>query len=331
MQILVTGGLGFIGSHLTEKLLLDGHTVTVIDNCACGVRGNLKEHPNLIVIEKDIRNREDIEPYFSAIDWVFHLAALADIVPSIENPRAYFETNVDGTFNVLECAKKHHIKRFIYSASSSCYGLAESFPTKESAKIDPQYPYALTKYMGEELVMHFAKVYHLPALSLRFFNVYGPRAKTSGAYGAVMGVFLAQKLNNRPFTVVGNGEQTRDFTYVLDVVDALITAAKAEVAGDVFNVGSGGHYSINDLVTYLKGDICYIPKRPKEPDCTFADITKIKKKLLWKPKVSFKKGLDLLLQEIDQFKTAPLWDEKSIQKATEEWFCCLSEKGNSCS
>jgi UDP-glucose 4-epimerase len=331
VQILVTGGAGFIGSHLTDKLLLDGHRVIVIDNCICGSKKNLKNHPNLTFYQKDIRNLKDIEPHFINVDWVFHLAALADIVPSIENPREYFETNVDGTFNVLECAKKYNVKRFIYSASSSCYGLPDSFPTKEEAKIAPEYPYALTKYMGEELVLHFAKVYGLPTLSLRFFNVYGPRAKTSGTYGAVMGVFLAQKLKGKPFTVVGDGKQTRDFTYVTDIVDALITAANTPLKGEVFNVGSGGHYSINDLVEHLKGDVCYIPKRPGEPDCTFADISKIKEKLSWIPKVSFKEGIELLLQEIDQFSEAPLWDEKSIENATKQWFDCLSEKEITCS
>lgn len=331
MKVLVTGGSGFIGSHLVDRLLEEGHLVIVIDNLSTGHKTNIKSHQNLNFVEKDIRNLEDIEEFFKDIDWVFHLAALADIVPSIENPREYFETNVDGTFNVLECAKKNKVKRFIYSASSSCYGIADHYPTKETATIDPQYPYALTKRMGEELVMHFAKVYQLPSLSLRFFNVYGPRARTTGSYGAVFGVFLAQKIGGKPYTVVGDGKQTRDFTYVTDIVDALITAAGSDLTGEIFNVGSGGHYSINELIKILGGDRVYIPKRPGEPDCTFADITKIEKMLSWRPQVGFKEGVERLLAEIDSFKNAPLWDVTSIEKATEKWFTHLSEKDEMCS
>lgn len=330
MKAIVTGGAGFIGSHVTELLLEKGFRVLVIDNLSGGWLKNLKtvqEHPGFSFQNADIREKEKIKHLFEGADWVFHLAALADIVPSIEKPRDYFETNVLGTFNVLECAKNANVKRFIYAASSSCYGIAQEYPTPETAKIQPEYPYALTKYLGEETVMHWAKVYNFPALSLRFFNVYGPRARTTGAYGAVFGVFLGQKLNQKPFTIVGDGNQTRDFTYVTDVADAMYTAARSNLSGEIFNVGSSGHYSVNRLVELLGGGkALYIPKRPGEPDCTFADISKIEKQLGWKAKVSFEEGVNRLLQKIDDFKDAPVWEPESIEKATEKWFRYLGKE-----
>lgn len=329
MKTLVTGGAGFIGSHLVELLLKNGHHVRVIDNLSGGWLKNLKDvqnHPNFEFFQVDIRNKRLLDPLFEGIDWVFHLAALADIVPSIEKPRDYFETNVDGTFNVLECARAANVKRFLYAASSSCYGIPDVYPTPETAPFLPQYPYALTKCLGEQLVMHWAQLYHLPAISLRLFNVYGPKARTTGAYGAVFGVFLAQKLNGRPFTVVGDGTQSRDFTYVTDVADAFLCAAESSIVGEIFNVGSSGHYSVNRLIELLGGDVTYIPKRPGEPDCTFADVSKIQGMLGWKAKISFEEGVGKLLQRINDFKDAPLWEPASIEKATEKWFQYLGEK-----
>jgi UDP-glucose 4-epimerase len=323
MRAIVTGGAGFIGSHLTDRLLKEGHEVTVLDNLCGGWMKNLIEaqkHSKFKFVHADIRNPRTLEGLFEKIDWVFHLAALADIVPSIEKPRDYFETNVDGTFNVLEASKKANVKRFLYAASSSCYGIAHQYPTPETAPIAPQYPYALTKYLGEQLVLHWAQVYKLPAISLRLFNVFGPRSRTTGVYGAVFGVFLAQKLHNKPYTVVGDGKQTRDFTYVGDVVDAFYTAALSELSNDYMNVGSSGHYSVNRLVELLGGAITYIPKRPGEPDCTFADVSKIQEKLHWKAKVSFEEGVGRLLSQIDGFRDAPLWEPESIRQATQSWF-----------
>lgn len=328
-KVLVTGGAGFIGSHLVDLLVHNQHEVIVIDDLSGGHLSNLsgvKDNSNVHFFHVDIRKYEQLVPYFHQIDWVFHLAAKADIVPSIENPREYYETNVDGTFNVLECAKKNRVKRFIYAASSSCYGLATQFPTPENASISPEYPYALTKYLGEQLVLHYEKVYRLPALSLRFFNVYGQRARTTGAYGAVFGVFLAQKLNQKPFTIVGDGTQSRDFTYVTDIAEALYLAAQSNVTGDIFNVGSGNHYTVNRLVELLEGDKVYIPKRPGEPDCTFADITKIRKELGYQPKVLFEEGVKILIDHIEDFKDAPVWDPEEIEKATKSWFKFLGEK-----
>ncbi len=321
MKTLVTGGAGFIGSHLVDLLLKEGHEVTVIDNLVAGHRKNIEHHlenPSFRFVQADITDRAAIQPHFAGIDWVFHLAALADIVPSIENPERYFRSNVDGTFNVLEAAKG--CKRFLYAASSSCYGLAKTYPTPEDAPISPEYPYALTKYLGEQLVMHWCKLYKLPALSLRLFNVYGPRARTTGAYGAVFGVFLAQKLNNKPFTIVGDGTQTRDFTFVQDVARAFYAAALSPLVGEIMNVGSGGHYSVNHLVKLLGGPTVHIPKRPGEPDCTFADTSKITSLLQWKPQVPFEKGVETMCNLIHEFSDAPVWEPKSIEKATASWF-----------
>ena len=327
MKCLVTGGAGFIGSHLVEKLLKNGHSVSVIDNFSTGRKSNLDHLKGRIKLyKKNIAVKGDWEKIFKNIDVVFHLAALADIVPSIQEPKKYFEANVVGTYNVLACCRKYKIKKIIYSASSSCYGIPKKYPTDENAKIDPQYPYALTKRMGEELVMHWSKLYRLNAISLRFFNVYGTRSRTSGTYGAMFGVFLAQKLAKRPFTIVGNGKQTRDFTYVSDVVDAIYRAWKSNIKDQIFNVGSGKTISVNKIVQILGGKKTYIPKRPGEPDCTFADMKKIKKILKWKPKVNINEGIKKILKEIDYWKDAPVWTPKKINFETKDWFKYIKNK-----
>lgn len=323
MKALVTGGAGFIGSHLVDRLLADGHDVLVIDNLACGSDANLSEarkNPRFQLHIANIADGRTIAPLFQGIDWVFHLAALADIVPSIQQPIPYHSANVDGTICVLEASRAAGVKRFVYAASSSCYGIPDVYPTPESAEKRPMYPYALTKYIGEQYVMHWAQTYGLPAVSLRFFNVYGPRARTSGTYGAVFGVFLAQKLANQPFTVVGDGKQTRDFTFVTDVVSAVVQAAESDLHGLCMNVGSDNTYSVNRLVELLGGPITYIPKRPGEPDCTFADTRLIHEKLGWKPKVSFEAGVAAMIENIDYWHTAPVWTPDSIRTATADWF-----------
>ncbi len=328
MRALVTGGAGFIGSHLAELLVAKGHQVTIVDNLYSGRVENLEHissHSGFRFENADIRDMDKLKPLFADVDWVFHLAGLADIVPSIEMPAQYYSTNVTGTYNVLECARNAGVKRLVYAASSSSYGIPDVYPTPESAEITPQYPYALTKYMGEELVLHWSQVYRLPVVSLRLFNVYGTRSRTTGAYGAVFGVFLAQKLDERPYTVVGDGSQTRDFTYVTDVARAFLSAAESDVSGEAMNVGSDNHYSINRLVELLGGEVEYIPKRPGEPDCTYADISKIRKLLGWQAKVSFEQGVSMMLQNIDDWKDAPVWNSSSIDQATEAWFNCLGE------
>lgn len=321
MRSLVTGGAGFIGSHLVDALLELGHEVIVLDNFSTGRRDNLDHVKHKIqLIECDLSVPGEWIEKFQNNDWVFHLAALADIVPSIQKPEAYFRANVDGTFNVLQASIAAGVKRFVYAASSSCYGIPDQYPTPETAEIRPQYPYALTKRLGEELVMHWAQVYKLPALSCRFFNVYGTRSRTSGTYGAVFGVFLAQKLANRPMTIVGDGNQTRDFTYVTDVAQALIAAAIGDQNSKIYNIGSGETVSVNRLVELLGGEKIHIPKRPGEPDCTFADIQLIKEDLGWTPKISIEAGVAKVVENIDYWRDAPVWTPDSIANATVDWF-----------
>lgn len=322
MKILVTGGAGFIGSHLVDELLRRGYHVVVVDNFATGHRRNLARHysPKLTVVAHDIRNTRGLNSHFTGVDHVYHLAALADIIPSIVDPMAYFTTNVVGTANVLQSARAARVLRFVYVASSSCYGIPDVYPTPETAVIRCEYPYALTKYLGEQTVLHWQKVYGVPANSVRFFNIYGPRARTSGTYGAVFGVFLAQKLHNQPLTIVGTGEQTRDFTYVTDAVAAMLAVAESQVVGEIFNVGSGGTYSINEVAALLGGATTHIPKRPGEPDATFADITKIKRELGWAPRVSLTEGVSRLLQHHSDWQDAPVWTPQKIAVATRDWF-----------
>lgn len=323
MKCLVTGGAGFIGSHLVDQLLSMGMDVTVVDNYSTGRSANLDHvagNPKLRVHQADVADLPAIKPLFEGIDWVFHLAALADIVPSIQMPLQYHRSNVDGTFCVLEAARAAGVKRLVYAASSSCYGIPDVFPTPETAEARPQYPYALTKYVGEQYVMHWAQVYKLPCVSLRLFNVYGPRSRTSGTYGAVFGVFLAQKLAGQKYTVVSDGKQTRDFTFVTDVAAAFVKAAQSDLHGEIMNVGSGDHYSINRLVELLGGEKTHIPKRPGEPDCTFADTRKIRKLLGWEPCVSFEEGVATMLKHIDYWREAPVWTPDSIRTATTDWF-----------
>jgi UDP-glucose 4-epimerase len=272
------------------------------------------------LVEADLSLYGTWTKYFKGVDRVFHLAALADIVPSIENPDTYYQANVTGTFNVMKACKKFNVGKVVYSASSSCYGIPDIVPTPETAKIQPQYPYALTKFLGEQIVLHWSHVYGIPSVSTRLFNVYGPRSRTSGTYGAVFGVFLAQKLNKKPFTVVGDGTQTRDFTYIEDVTSALVIASESNLKGEIINIGSDNTYSVNKVVALLGGEVVFIPKRPGEPDCTWADISKVKKLLKWSPTVSIDQGIKNLLDNIDYWSEAPVWDPDSISIATKKWF-----------
>ncbi len=321
---VVTGGAGFIGSHLVDRLVKDGYRVRIIDNLSNGSLSNIEHHAdndNVEFIKADIGNPDDASGIFEDAERVFHLAALADIVPSIESPTAYYRANVDGTFNVLQEALRVNVKRLIYAASSSCYGIPDTYPTAETAQMRPQYPYALTKLLGEQLVMHWGQVYGLPAVSLRLFNVYGPRARTGGTYGAVFGVFLAQLIAKKPLTVVGDGTQTRDFTFVSDVVEAFIAAADSQIANLCMNVGSRNTYSVNKLVELLGAkETVTLPKRPGEPDCTWAHVSKIEEILGWRASVPFEEGVQIMLDNIDDWRDAPVWDKDKVEEATRGWF-----------
>jgi UDP-glucose 4-epimerase len=327
-KVIVTGGAGFIGSSLTEALLAEGAEVHVVDNLATGRLENLaaaSSESRLHVHELDINELERLEPIFAGAREVYHLAALADIVPSIERPLDYTRANVTGTLSVLEAARKARVSRFVYTASSSCYGIPDRFPTPENAEARPQYPYALSKYLGEQAALHWSQVYGLPLVSLRLFNVYGPRARTTGSYGAMFGVFLAQKLAGRPYTVVGDGSQTRDFTFVTDVVDAFLRAAHSALSGVALNVGSGKPTSVNRIVELLGGPAVHIPKRPGEPDCTHADTARIRQLLGFEARTSIEMGTRIMLEHIGLFERAPVWTPDSISVATQAWFEHLSK------
>jgi UDP-glucose 4-epimerase len=325
---VVTGGAGFIGSHMVDLLLARGFAVRAIDNLVGGREANLAGHanePRLTFDKRDIRALAPDDALFRGAAYVFHFAGIGDIVPSIERPTEYMSANVQGTVHVLEAARAARVEKLVYAASSSCYGLA-AVPTREDHPIAPQYPYALSKYQGEMAALHWHRVYRLPVNAIRIFNAYGTRSRTSGAYGAVFGVFLRQKLAGKPYTVVGDGTQRRDFLYATDVAAAFLKAAETESAGEVYNLGAGNPQSVNRLVELLGGEVVHIPKRPGEPDCTWADIGKIGAALGWRPEVSFEDGVKRILDDIAYWRDAPLWDPASIAKATETWFTMLAER-----
>lgn len=321
---VVTGGAGFIGSHLVDGLVELGREVIVVDNLSVGRASNLERHKNnpaVRFVQGDVADRGLMREVLADADRVFHLAALADIVPSVQEPERYFDANVNGCYAVAEAARENNIRKLLYAASSSCYGIPPMYPTPETAPIDPRYPYALTKNLGEQIFIHWARLYDLPVVALRLFNVYGPRARTSGSYGAVFGVFLAQMLAGKPLTVVGDGTQTRDFTYVADVVAAFLAAAESDRRGEIYNVGTGSPVSVNRLVELLGVEtVERIPKRPGEPDCTCADVTRIKRDLGWSAKVSIEEGVARLLENLDYWRDAPVWTSRDIAVATADWF-----------
>jgi UDP-glucose 4-epimerase len=323
---VVTGGAGFIGSHMVDLLVQHGFVVRVIDNMMGGREANLSHHSDKssVVLERlDIRDLPPDTALFRGAKYVFHFAGIGDIVPSIERPTEYLDVNVQGTVRVLEAARYAGASKLVYAASSSCYGHAQ-VPTREDHPIDTRYPYALSKYLGELVALHWNKVYRLPVNSIRIFNAYGPRSRTSGVYGAVFGVFLRQRLARTPYTVVGDGSQRRDFIFASDVASAFLAAAESTHAGEIYNVGGGDPQSINRLVELLGGDRVELPKRPGEPDVTWADISKARAQLGWKPVVQFEEGVQRVLANIHYWRDAPLWDERSIADATAAWFKYLT-------
>jgi UDP-glucose 4-epimerase len=322
-RAVVTGGAGFIGSHMVDLLVDHGYSVVVIDNLVTGRAENLAQHrrePRVEFHETDMCTVAVDSRLFRGVDYVFHFGGIGDIVPSIERPLEYMRANVDGTLAVLEASRHAGVRKFVYAASSSCYGLATELPTTEQAPIHPEYPYALSKYLGESAALHWAQVYRLPVISIRMFNVYGPRVRTTGAYGAVFGVFLAQKLHGKPFTVVGDGSQRRDFVFVTDVARAYLMAAESAETNQIFNLGSGNPQTINRLIELMGGDVVHVPKRPGEPDCTWADVGRIQRALGWKPEVPFPQGVAAMLGQIDEWRAAPLWTPEKIEAATRTWF-----------
>jgi UDP-glucose 4-epimerase len=321
---LVTGCAGFIGSHMTDYLLKKNHKVYGLDNLVSGKIKNLQnslKNKNFRFIKGDIKNFDNIckNNKIKKIDYFFHFAGHGELIPSIENPLEYFQNNSYNTAILIDLIKKNfNLKKFIYAASSSCYGINDN-KTDESQKIQPEHPYAFSKYLGEQTCLHWSKVYKIPTISIRIFNAYGPRSRTNNVYGAVIGVFLKQRLSNYPLTIVGSGKQKRDFLYISDVCEAFYKASISKYKNEIFNLGRGKAETINYLASLISDKKKLIPWRPGEPFKTEADIKKIKKFLKWKPKISLKAGIKEVIKDIEYWKNAPLWTEKKISIATKEW------------
>lgn len=325
MNVLITGAAGFIGSHVAENLFFDKKIkkIFLIDHLQDGEKKNIlsvlkKKKVKFFKIDISKKNSFNKLKKFK-IDNIIHLAAISDIVPSIANPYEYIFNNYVGTLNLLKFMLEKKIKKISYAASSSCYGLPRKFPTDEKSKIDCKYPYAYSKYACEELINHFSKVYGIRYISLRLFNVYGTRSRTNSAYGAAIGVFMKQKLENKPFTIVGDGKQKRDFIYVTDVAEAFKKSLYLK-SNKIINIGSQKPISINKITKLLKGKKIFIPKRPGEPSITHASISLAKKVLNWRPIINIEKGLEMVIKNKSYWKKAPLWTPSKIKKATEIWF-----------
>ncbi len=291
IKVVVTGGAGFIGSHLAEALVEKGYDVHVVDNLVAGKRAHVPAAA--ILHEVDIRDGAAVlTPIFKDAKYVFHLAALPRVQPSIQNPRETHETNVTGTLNVLIAARDAGVKRVVYSASSSAYGDQETLPLREDMAARPLSPYGLQKYVGEQYAALFPMLYSLETVSLRYFNVYGPRAATDGAYALMIGIFLNQRKNGEALTIVPDGTQSRDFTHVRDAVRANLLAAESPNVGkgEVINIGGGNNKTVLEVASLIGGPQTFIEPR-FEPKHTLADISKAKMLLGWEPTVPFEEGI----------------------------------------
>ncbi len=287
---LVTGGAGFIGSHIVEALLKRGDRVRVLDNFSTGKRENIQAGAE--VFEADIRDPKAIEGSFKGVDGVFHLAALPRVQLSIEQPRETHDVNINGTLNVLLAAKEAGVKRVIYSASSSAYGDQDTLPLHEGMRPNPKSPYGLQKYVGEHYARLASLFWGVETVSLRYFNAYGPRMASGGAYVTVISVFLQQKARGETLTITGDGTQTRDFTYVEDIVRANLLAMESPHVGkgEFMNIGEGSNISVNEVASMIGGPVVHIAPRV-EPHDTLADIRLAKELLDWEPQTKFEGGL----------------------------------------
>jgi UDP-glucose 4-epimerase len=294
-KAVVTGGAGFVGSHVTDALINDGYEVAVIDNLSGGKRENV--NPKAVLHELDVRDYEKILSVMEGAQYVFHLAALPRVQYSIDYPEETNSVNIGGTLSVLRAAHAAKVSRVVYAASSSAYGNQEKLPLTEDMPADPLSPYGLQKYVGELYAKVFATVYGLQTVSVRFFNVYGPRLDPEGAYALVIGRFLKQRKEGKPMTITGDGEQTRDFTHITDIVNGMISAATSVNVGkgEVINLGRGKQVSVNELAKLIGGPTEYIPPRI-EPKKTEADIRKAKELLGWEPKIGLEEGVAELKQ-----------------------------------
>jgi UDP-glucose 4-epimerase len=293
MKYLVTGGAGFIGGHIVDRLINEGNEVVIVDNLSTGNKSSINSAANFINLDlSERRNKLALCEAMENVDTVFHTAALARVQPSIKDPQKYHKANVDGTFNLLMSARDSKVRRVVYSASSSAYGDQTQMPITETMPTAPISPYALNKLIGEQYCFVFSKCYGLETVNLRYFNVYGERQAVNGAYSTVIGIFLKQSYDRKKLTITNDGEQRRDFTYVQDVVEANILAAKSDKVGEgeVINIGRGKNHSVNEIAEMVGGETEFIGDR-LEPRETLADNSKAKELLGWEPKIDIKDWL----------------------------------------
>jgi len=291
-KVAVVGGAGFIGSNIVDTLIDKGIEVIVLDNLSTGYRKNVNSKAELVECDISTSSIDFLQKTLEGCEVVFHTAALARVQPSILEPVKFDKVNVNGTVNLLKACVEAGVKRVVYSASSSCYGNCDTFPTPESYPTNPLSPYGLQKYIGELYCKMFSQVYNIDTVCLRYFNVYGERMNFEGAYKLVIAVFAEQHKKGIPLTITNDGNQRRDFTYVKDVVEANILAAthKEQLSGDVFNIGNGNNFSVNEVADIFGGEKHYF-KFVLEPFETLADNTKAKLILGWKPKGNLKEWL----------------------------------------
>lgn len=290
MKSLVTGGAGFIGSNLVDALLQLNHEVVVIDNERSDCHEQFYWNDKATNYHLDIRDYENTRPLYDGVDYVFHIAAEARIQPAIENPIEAVSINSVGTCTVLQCAREAGVRRVMYSSTSSAYGLVNEAPNVETQPEDCLNPYSVSKVNGEKLCTMYTKLFNLPTIIFRYFNVYGERQPVKGQYSPVIGVFLRQYAASEPLTIVGDGEQKRDYCHVSDVVNANILAATKEVSdsafGQVYNIGTGTNYSVNEIASMISDDTVHLSPRIGEAQVTLADNQKFKTTFGWNPQVN---------------------------------------------
>lgn len=296
MKCLVTGGAGFVGSHIVDALIERGDDVIIVDNLSTGKKDNI--NPEATLVEADLRDLDAIKPHFAGVDYVFHEAALARVQPSIEDPITYHDHNVNATLNVLVAAKDAGVKKVVYAASSSAYGDQERMPLTEDMPANAISPYGLQKYIGEEYCWLFSYVYKLPTVCLRYFNVFGPRMVREGAYASVVAIFLSQREEGKPLTIVGDGKQQRTYTFVKDIARANIAAAQSDIAdGRAINAGQSNEYSVNEIADMIGGEQTHVEPRI-EPRRNLCDNTLAKELLGWEPEITLEDWIKEYKKEI---------------------------------
>lgn len=319
---LVTGAAGFLGSHLVDQLIKAGHEVIGLDNETNGSWHNLmqwEKHPRFTKVHSDILELSPLDINFQNLDYVFHLAGLECPVTSIKNPEVFYTTNVHGTIKVLQAARQSNLKKFVFASSSSVYGQA-STPTLETDSTIPLTPSGLTKLQAEEAVFHWGDLFEMPTISLRIFNAYGPRSVSRLYPGSVFSLWMKQKSQELPFTIIGNGSHSRDFVYCTDVANAFYVTALEGKPGEVYNVGSGKPLELQELARLLKGKTTELKDRKDEPNVVWADISKIQFDCNWQPRVPIESGIEFSLDVLDQWNHAPLWSPEKLKSFFSTWF-----------